>query len=226
MKRFADRADAGRQLAEALGGYRGRDVLVLGLPRGGVPVAYQVATALGAPLDVLVVRKLGVPYQPELAFGAIGEGPEGGENVRVLNEAVLRQTLLDTADIAAVEAQQRAELRRRIERYRGGRPGPDPSGRTVLIIDDGFATGATARAAALVARAQGAARVVLAAPIGAAATVAGLHDVADEVVCLVVPRGFQAVGQGYDDFTQTSDEQVCALLEAAHRDRRPPDVDQ
>ena len=170
MKRFADRADAGRQLAEALAGYRGRDVLVVGLPRGGVPVAYQVATALGAPLDVLVVRKLGVPYQPELAFGAIGEGPEGGENVRVLNEAVLRQTLLDTADIAAVEAEQRAELRRRIDRYRGGRPGPDPSGRTVLIIDDGFATGATARAAALVARAQGAARVVLAAPIGAAAT--------------------------------------------------------
>jgi putative phosphoribosyl transferase len=226
MKRFADRADAGRRLAETLAGYRGRDVLVLGLPRGGVPVAYQVATALGAPLDVLVVRKLGVPYQPELAFGAIGEGPEGGENVRVLNEAVLRQTVLDSADIESVEAEQRAELRRRIDQYRGGRPGPDLSGRTVLIIDDGFATGATARAAALVARAQGAARVVLAAPIGAADTVAGLHDVADEVVCLVVPRGFQAVGQGYDDFTQTPDEQVCALLEAAHRDRRPRRTDQ
>lgn len=210
MKRFANRTDAGRHLAAALQGYGGGDVLVLGLPRGGVPVAYQVASALGAPLDVLVVRKLGVPYQPELAFGAIGEG-----GVKVLNDAVLRRTTLSAEDIAAVEADQRVELQRRVDRYRGGRPGADPAGRTVLIVDDGFATGATARAAALVARARGAATVILAAPIGAADTIAGLREVADEVVCLGAPRDFMAVGQGYDDFSQTSDDEVCALLERA-----------
>lgn len=221
MTRFADRADAGRQLAHALGGYRGSDVIVLGLPRGGVPVAYQVAAALDAPLDVLVVRKLGVPYQPELAFGAIGEG-----GVKVLNDGVLRRTTLNVADIASVEAQQRAELQRRVEVYRGGRPGLDLSGRMVLIIDDGFATGATARAAALVARARGAGTVVLATPIGAVDTIAGLREVADEVVCLGVPRDFVAVGQGYDDFRQTSDAQVCELLAAAHRDRPGPETGQ
>ena len=210
MKRFADRADAGRRLARALDRYRDQDVLVLGLPRGGVPVAYQVASVLAAPLDVLVVRKLGVPYQPELAFGAIGEG-----GVEVLNDAVLRHTGLSPNDIAAVETEQRAERRRRVDRYRSGHPGRDPRGRTVLIVDDGFATGATARAAALVARARGAGTVVLAAPIGAADTIAGLRDVADEVVCLVVPRDFTAVGQGYGDFAQTSDDEVCALLGAS-----------
>ena len=221
MKRFADRAVAGRQLAEALEGYRDRNCLVLGLPRGGVPVAYQVAAALHAPLDVLVVRKLGVPDQPELAFGAIGEG-----GVKVLNDAVLRRTVLSAEDIAAVEAEQRTELQRRVERYRGGRPGPDLAARTVLIVDDGFATGATARAAALVARAQGADTVVLAAPIGAADTVAGLRQVADDVVCLGAPWGFMAVGQGYDEFSQTSDEEVCGLLEVAHRHRPDPETGQ
>lgn len=211
MNRFADRAEAGRHLAAALDGYRDRGVLVLGLPRGGVPVAYQVAAALRAPLDVLMVRKLGVPYQPELAFGAIGEN-----GVEVLNDVVLRRTGLSAADIAAVRAEQQDELQRRIDRYRGGRPGLDIAGRTVLIVDDGFATGATARAAALVARARGAATVVLAAPIGAADTVAGLREVADDVVCLGAPVDFVAVGQGYDDFDQTSDEQVCELLRAAH----------
>lgn len=212
MMRFADRADAGRQLASALAGHRGRDVLVLGLPRGGIPVAYQVATALGAPLDVLVVRKLGVPYQPELAFGAIGEG-----GVRVLNDRVLRRIEVSAEDLAAVEDAERIELDRRVRLYRGGRPGLPLAGRVVLIVDDGFATGATARAAALVARAQGAATVVLAAPIGAPETVASLRGVADDVVCLVTPRGFTAVGQGYDDFSQTSDAEVCSLLQAAHR---------
>jgi putative phosphoribosyl transferase len=212
MTRFADRADAGRHLAAGLHKYRDRDVVVLGLPRGGIPVAYEVATALGAPLDVLVVRKLGVPFQPELAFGAIGEG-----GVRVLNEAMLRRIGLSAADIAAVEDAERSELRRRVDAYRGGRPGVPVAGRVALIVDDGFATGATARAAALVARAHGAETVVLAAPIGAADTVADLQTVADDVVCLGAPPGFQAVGQGYDDFDQTSDEQVCALLAAAHR---------
>jgi putative phosphoribosyl transferase len=212
MMRFADRADAGRRLASALAGYRGRDVLVLGLPRGGIPVAHQVAAALGAPLDVLVVRKLGVPCQPELAFGAIGEG-----DVRVLNDHVLRRIQVSADDLAAVEDAERIELDRRVRLYRGGRPGLPLAGRVVLIVDDGFATGATARAAALVARAQGAATVVLAAPIGAPDTVAQLRGVADDVVCLGVPHGFTAVGQGYDDFSQTSDEEVCSLLQAAHR---------
>ena len=219
MKRFADRVDAGRRLAEALGRYRERDLLVLGLPRGGVPVAFEVAAALHAPLDVLVVRKLGVPYQPELAFGAIGEG-----GVEVLNDVVVRRLGLRAEAIAAVEDAQRTELQRRVDRYRGGRPGLDLTARTVLIVDDGFATGATARAAVLVARARGADTVVLAAPIGAADTVAELRKVADEVVCIGVPRDFMAVGQGYDDFDQTSDEQVCALLGAAHRNPPGPET--
>lgn len=212
MNRYADRADAGRQLAERLLGYRGQDVLVLGLPRGGVPVAYEVAEALGAPLDVLVVRKLGVPTQPELAFGAIGEG-----GARVINENVLQHVLVNDAEIAQVEAEQRAELQRRVERYRGGRRQHPLDGRVVLIVDDGFATGSTARAACLVARAQGAAKVVLAAPIGSADTVAELRHYADDVVCLGAPAYFHAVGQGYRNFAQTSDEEVCALLERADR---------
>lgn len=207
MERFADRAAAGRRLAEELTRYRGRDVLVLGLPRGGVPVAAEVARALGAPLDVLVVRKLGVPYQPELAFGAIGEG-----GVRVFNREVLRRTGLSEDAIAAVEAGERDELRRRLQLYRGNREALPLVGRVAVIVDDGFATGATARAAALVARASGAETVVLAAPIGAADTVASLREVADDVVCVGMPRNFSAVGQGYRDFSQTSDEQVCALL--------------
>lgn len=214
MRPFADRAEAGRLLAERLRDHRiseeGPDVVVLGLPRGGVPVAYEVARALGAPLDVLVVRKLGVPSQPELAFGAIGEG-----GVRVLNDQVVRRAGVSAAAMAAVEEAELAELHRRVHRYRGGRPAVPITGTTVIIVDDGFATGATARAAALVARAGGAARVVLAAPIGAPDTVAALREVADEVVCLGAPVGFIAVGQGYRTFDQTSDEQVCALLEAA-----------
>ena len=208
LRGFADRADAGRRLAGALKAYRDRDVLVLALPRGGVPVAFEVAAALDAPLDVLVVRKLGVPHQPELAFGAIGE-----DGVRVLNDEVLRHVLLTDAEMAAVETAQRAELQRRVERYRAGRDRVSLRGRVVLIVDDGFATGATARAACLVARAQGAAEVVLAAPIGSADTVAALRAVADDVVCLGVPQYFHAVGQGYRDFSQTSDEEVCELLE-------------
>ena len=207
MKRFADRSDAGRRLAELLTAYRDRDVVVLGLPRGGVPVAAEVAHALDAPLDVLVVRKLGVPTQPELAFGAIGE-----DGVRVPNDTVLRRIGLGDNETSAVEAVERAELERRVARYRGGRPGQELAGRTVLVIDDGFATGATARAAVLVARARGAKTVVLAAPIGAADTVAELRTVADDVVCLGAPLDFVAVGQGYVDFSQTTDAQVCALL--------------
>jgi predicted phosphoribosyltransferase len=210
MRRYADRADAGRGLAGWLLGYRGAEPLVLGLPRGGVPVAFEVAKALAAPLDVLVVRKLGLPSQPELAFGAIGEG-----GVRVLNDAVLRHVVLSDAEIAEVEANQRTELHRRVERYRGDRAPIPLTGRLVLIVDDGFATGSTARAACLVARAHGAATVVLAAPIGAPDTIAELRYYADEVVCPGAPRTFSAVGQGYDNFQQTTDEEVCALLHCA-----------
>ncbi len=212
MHLYADRADAGRRLARELLAYRDRNVLILGLPRGGVPVAFEVAAALHAPLDVLVVRKLGVPSQPELAFGAIGEG-----GVRVLGDSVLRHVPVSDADIAAVETAQRRELQRRVERYRGERTRQPLTGRIVVIVDDGFATGSTARAACLVARAQGPARLVLAAPIGAPDTVAELASYADEVVCPGVPRYFSAVGQGYDNFQQTSDEEVCALLECAER---------
>lgn len=205
--RFEDRADAGRHLAGALLAYRGPDTVVLGLPRGGVPVAAEVAHALGAPLDVLLVRKLGVPRQPELAFGAIGEG-----GVRVFNDAVLRHAGLTDDEVARVEETERAELERRRSRYRGGAPGVALAGRVAIIVDDGFATGATARAAAMVARESGAARVIVAAPIGAPDTVAALREVADEVVCLGAPPGFVAVGQGYRDFGQTSDDEVCDLL--------------
>lgn len=210
MQRYVDRADAGRRLAGRLLSYRDRSPLVLGLPRGGVPVAFEVAKELQAPLDVLVVRKLGVPSQPELAFGAIGEG-----GVRVLNDSVLRHVLVSEAEIADVEAGQRTELRRRVERYRGDRAPIPLTGRVVVIVDDGFATGSTARAACLVARAQGAATVVLAAPIGAPDTVAELRHYADDVVCPGAPRYFSAVGQGYDNFDQTSDEEVCTLLRCA-----------
>jgi len=210
MQRYADRADAGRRLASWLLRYRDREPLILGLPRGGVPVAFEVARALAAPLDVLVVRKLGVPSQPELAFGAIGEG-----GVRVLNDVVLRHVLISEAEIAEVEAGQRVELQRRVQAYRGEKAPIPLTGRVVLIVDDGFATGSTARAACLVARAHGAATVVLAAPIGAPDTVTELRHYADEVICPGAPTDFSAVGQGYDNFNQTSDEEVCTLLGCA-----------
>jgi putative phosphoribosyl transferase len=215
MRLFKDRADAGRQLAGRLAFLRGQDVVVLGLPRGGVPVAFEVAEALRAPLDVLVVRKLGVPFQPELAFGAIGEG-----GVRVINESVVREADLSDEDMAAVEKQQRAELQRRSQRFRQGREQISLAGRVAVIVDDGIATGATAKAACQVARAQGASRVVLAVPIGAADTAEVLAPYADEVVCLHAPAFFHAVGQGYRNFTQTSDDEVVALLDRARGDVR------
>ncbi len=195
---------------------RGQDVVVLGLPRGGIPVAFQVAKALGAPLDVLVVRKLGVPFQPELAFGAIGEG-----GVRVINEAVVRQADLSENEMAAVEAEQRAELQRRSARFRRGRAQISLTGRTAVIVDDGVATGATARAACQVARAKGASRVVLAVPIGADDIEMQLAGYADEIICLQTPEYFFGVGQGYRNFTQTSDEEVVALLDRARRGFQP-----
>ncbi|WP_129784851.1 phosphoribosyltransferase family protein [Promicromonospora panici] len=209
---FNDRTDAGRQLAERLETLRGEDVVVLGLPRGGVPVAFEVARALGAPLDVIVVRKLGVPYQPELALGAIGEG-----DVRVLDERITGQVRLPTEELAEVERAERAELLSRVEKFRGDRERTALADRTALIVDDGLATGSTARAACQVARAQGVARVVLAVPVGAVEAVRMLQHDADDVVCLETPARFMAVGQWYSDFRQVSDREVADLLDRAAR---------
>ena len=217
---FADRTVAGRQLAARLGHLRGKDVVVLGLPRGGVPVASEVAASLGAPLDVLVVRKLGVPYQRELAMGAIGE-----DGVRVLNDEVLRLVKVSDADLAATEADERRELERRSKRFRGDRPRVQLKGRTAVIVDDGIATGATARAACEVARAQGAEHIVLAVPVAPPDTVRSLSRVTDEVVVVEQPAWLSSIGQWYDDFRQTSDEEVVALLdEAAARQVASEDV--
>ena len=208
--RFRDRSDAGRRLAGRLGAFRGRDVVVLGLPRGGVPVAYEIAHALGAPLDVILVRKLGVPFQPELGMGAIGEG-----GVRVIDEETVRAAAVPPDAIDTIEWRERAELERRVRRYRGERAGPSLKGRVAIVVDDGIATGSTARAACRVARALGAARVILAAPIAPPSTARQLAGDADEVILLDTPRDFGAIGQFYDDFTQTSDDEVVALLARA-----------
>ena len=198
---FANRADAGRQLAARLPHLRGQNVVVLGLPRGGVPVAFEVATALGAPLDVIVVRKLGVPFQPELGMGAIGE-----DGVRVLNDEIIEQGRISPEELTAVEATERAELERRALLYRRGLPRQPLEGRTAVVVDDGIATGSTARAACQVARAHGAARVVLAVPVAPPGWEARMADVADELVCVETPRVFLAIGQFYAGFAQTADE--------------------
>ncbi len=208
--KFLDRTDAGRRLAMLLEHLRGQDVVVVGLPRGGVPVAFEVARSLGAPLDVIVVRKLGVPFQRELGMGAIGEG-----GARVVDTAVQVAAGVSAEELAAVEASERAELDRRVQRFRGARPPVSLAGRTVVVVDDGIATGSTARAACQVARARGAARVVLAVPVAPAESVATLNRDANEVVCIEMPARFLAIGQFYDDFTQTRDDEVVALLERA-----------
>jgi putative phosphoribosyl transferase len=212
---FIDRVDAGRRLAQGLDALRGdEDVVVLGLPRGGVPVAFEVARALSAPLDVIVVRKLGLPRQPELAVGAIGEG-----DVRVINERIRSDAGLTSAQLDAVERSERAELERRVARFRAGSERVPLTGRTALIVDDGVATGSTARAACQVARAQGAARVVIAVPVGAAAALRSLREDADGVVCLETPAGFAAVGLCYRRFPQVSDQEVADLLRLAAQQR-------
>ncbi len=207
---YWDRRDAGRQLGMRLETLRGADVVVLGLVRGGVPVAFEVARALEAPLDVIVVRKLGVPYQPELAFGAIGE-----DGVRVINDDVVADAHLTAEEMSRVETRERAELQGRVQRFRHGWPRIPLQGRTAVIVDDGMATGATARAACRVARARGAARVVLAVPVAGQDTVAALAGDADEVVYLQNPKWLWAVGAWYRHFDQTSDDEVAALLRSA-----------
>lgn len=205
---YRDRADAGRVLAGRLGHLAGAPgLLVLGLPRGGVPVAHEVARALGAPLDVLLARKLGVPEQPELAMGAVAGG-----GVRVLHQAVVESLAIPPEVIEAVEAREIAEVARREQSYRAGRPPLDVAGRTVVIVDDGVATGSTMRAAVAAMRAQQAARIVVAVPVGAKETCRELAAEADEVVCPNTPAGFHAVGEWYDNFTQTTDDEIRALL--------------
>lgn len=209
MYEFLDRVDAGRKLGLMLERFRAEDVLVLGLPRGGVPVAAEVAKALNAPLDVIVVRKLGLPFQPEVAMGAIGEG-----GARVLNQRVISLAGVTEDDLEAVERRERVRLESRLERYRQGRPRKDLAGRTAIVVDDGIATGSTARVACQVARHLGAAKVILAVPVAPADAMGTLSE-PDQVYSLISARNFQAVGYYYRDFSPTTDEEVVQLLDAA-----------
>lgn len=207
---FTDRLAGGRSLAERLMHLRNKDVVVVGLPRGGVPVAAVVAQALNAPLDVILVRKLGVPSQPELAMGAIGE-----DDVRVLNDEIVQMVGVTSGEIARVEARERKELERRVERFRSGRELVSLKGRVVVIVDDGIATGSTARAACEVVRARGASHIVLAVPVAPPGWEQDLAGVADEYVCVGTPSGFSSVGQFYSDFGQVTDDVVVECLDQA-----------
>jgi putative phosphoribosyl transferase len=208
--RFRDRAEAGRRLAESLREYAGRDdVIVLALPRGGVPVAYEVAKELGAPLGIFVVRKLGVPGHEELAMGAIASG-----GVLVLDDDLVRALGIDRSQLERAVAAEARELRRREAAY-GVRELPELAGKTVILVDDGLATGASMKAAALAVRRLNPARVVVAVPVAAAETCDEFRDVVDEIVCLVTPAPFRAVGLWYEDFSQTSDDEVRELLARA-----------
>jgi predicted phosphoribosyltransferase len=212
---FRDRRAAGGLLAERLRDYRGRgDAVVLALPRGGVPVAYEVAAALELPLDVYLVRKLGVPGHEELAMGAIAS-----DGTRVIDEALVARLDIDATAIASVAAEEQRRLEERERRYRGGRPRPALEGRAVLLVDDGLATGSSMTAAARAIRSRSPSSLAVAVPIAPPATCVALRGEADEVVCAVTPEPFYAVGEWYEDFGQTSDEEVCELLASAHRER-------
>ncbi|HYY68584.1 MAG TPA: phosphoribosyltransferase [Terriglobales bacterium] len=210
---FQDRSEAGRVLAGALAEYAGDpSVLVLALPRGGVPVGYEVARELHAPLDVFVVRKLGAPSQEELALGALASG-----GARVLNREVVNALGITPEEIVRVTQREQQELERREQQYRGGRPPLEVSGRTVIPVDDGLATGSSMRAAIAALRQRGPAKVVVAVPVAPPSTCRELQSEADQVVCAVTPMPFYAVGQWYRDFTQTSDEEVRRLLDLANQ---------
>jgi len=210
---FRDRSDAGRELARELMAYANRDdVLVLALPRGGVPVAFEVAQALHAPLDVFIVRKLGVPGHEELAMGALATG-----GVRVLNDDVVDRLGISERVIDMVTAEEEQELRRREQLYRGDRPPIDVRGKTVILVDDGLATGSTMRAAVAALRRQGPARIIVAVPVGAADTCDDFRREADDAVCARTPEPFYAVGLWYENFSQTTDEEVRELLQRAAR---------
>ena len=213
MALFKDRRDAGKQLAQELSAYAGRsDVIVLALPRGGVPVAYEVARALNAPLDIFIVRKLGLPGHEELAIGAIASG-----GIRVLNHDIVQGLKIPQTMIDTVTRQELQELERRERAYRGDRPPPEVRGRTVILVDDGLATGASMRAAVAALRAQNPARIVVAVPTAAPETCAAFESEVDEVICAMTPEPFYGVGRWYEDFSQTTDEEVRALLEQAAR---------
>lgn len=215
--RFVNRTDAGRRLAASLSAYAGRpEGIVLALPRGGVPVAYEVARELDVPLDLFIVRKLGVPGHEELAMGAIATG-----GALVLDEAVVRQLGIREADVRAVMAAEQRELERREKEYRGDRPPPDIAGRTAILVDDGLATGASMRVAVAALKQEHPARIVVAVPIAPPETCDALRREADDVVCAVTPEPFYAVGLWYEDFTQTTDEEVHDLLERARHELAP-----
>jgi putative phosphoribosyl transferase len=207
---FSDRSDAGQQLAARLRHLRGERLVVLGLPRGGVPVAFVVARELSAPLDVIVVRKLGVPYQPELGMGAVGE-----DGVLVLNSDVIESAAVSEDELEEVEEREQAEVQRRARRYRGERPRQPLDGRVAVIVDDGIATGSTARAACRIARAFGSRRIVLAVPVAPEGWQDRIGADADEFVSVATPMPFYAIGQFYQDFSQTTDSQVATLLDQA-----------
>lgn len=213
--RFVNRADAGHQLGRHLTGTVRGDAVVLGLPRGGVSVAAEVARVLGVPLDVIVVRKLSVPWEPELALGAIGEN-----GVSVLNEGLLRSAGVARSELAELEREEHERVRARVELMRQGRQQVSLAGRTAIVVDDGIATGASARAACQVARAHGASTVIVAVPVGPDEAAAALLDVADEVICLRSLGPYHAVGPAYEDFTQVSDDEVVDLLDAAQEPAR------
>jgi predicted phosphoribosyltransferase len=223
---FRNRTDAGKALAAHLMKYAGQsDVLVLALPRGGVPVAYEVATAIGAPLDVFVVRKLGMPGHEEYAIGAVASG-----GVRVMDDEIVRGLAISPAAVEQVAVRELAELRRRERAYRGDRPEPEIAGRTIILIDDGLATGSSMRAAVRALLARNPARIVVAVPIAARDSCAAFEREVDEVVCVVTPEPFHAVGLWYEDFGQTSDREVHELLDKSREvhdgretDGRAPD---
>ncbi len=212
LTQFRDRREAGKHLAGALRIPAGPPIRVLGLPRGGVPVAYEVALAIGAPLDVFVVRKLGVPGHEELAMGAIAQG-----GVRVLNEDVVGALGIPAMTIERVATAESAELARRERIYRGGAPAPSLRGHTVVLVDDGLATGATMAAAVRGVRTQSPARIIVAVPVASREAMQALGELADECVAVLTPRSFGGVGQWYEDFRQTSDDEVRTLLDAARR---------
>jgi putative phosphoribosyl transferase len=218
MAEFRDRWDAGRRLAAALGDLRGEQPIVLALPRGGVPVGYEVARALGAPLDVWVVRKVGVPWHPELGMGAVAEG-----GYLHLSQEIVERVGVAEEEVLDVIEKERAKVEERVRRFRGGRPKPALQGRTVILVDDGIATGGTVRAAIQAVKAELPRKLVLAVPVAPADAVEELGGEVDDLVCLLAPPDLYAIGIWYEDFGQVSDEEVTRLLELSRAEQAAGD---